>query len=164
MSAVDSLLVNVAVLAAVVCPTVAVPKAKAAGLMVSGRSPVPESATVCGESGDESLMAREPVSAPAMEGVKFRLMAQDAPAFSDEPQVLLAMTKFPVTVMELMVRLAEPVFLSFTAFVVLGVFTTCGLKARLIGEGNTIGLSATVKGSAAKAAQEAPLGKLSTHT
>jgi hypothetical protein len=66
--------------------------------------------------------------------------------------------------MELIVTLAVPVFLRVTAFEVLVVLTTCGLKAMLNGEGDTMGLSATVKGRAAKAAQVAPLGKLSTQT
>jgi len=46
LSVVDSLLVNVAVLAVVVWPTVSVPNDSVAGLIVSGKSPVPERATV----------------------------------------------------------------------------------------------------------------------
>ena len=92
------------------------------------------------------------------------MMVQDAPELSEAPQLLLETAKFPVAVMELIVTLAVPVFLRVTAFEVLVVLTTCGLKAMLNGEGDTMGLSATVKGSAAKAAQVAPLGKLSTQT
>ena len=40
------MLVRITVLAAVVAPTVSVPKASVAGLMVSGKSPVPVRITV----------------------------------------------------------------------------------------------------------------------
>src|ERR1700683_813016 len=109
-------------------------------------------------------MASEPVRAPEIEGVKVTFTVQDAPDFSVEPQVLLATAKFPVTVMESTLTAALLVFVTFTAFGALVVPTTCGLKATLNGAGSMIGLSATVNGSAAKAAQEYPLGKLSTQT
>src|SRR5271155_2910780 len=107
-------------------------------------------------------MASEPVSAPAIEGVKVTSTAQDAPDLSEAPQVVLAIAKFPVTAMESMLTLAELVFFSLTAFAALVVPTISAGKTSLNGEGVTIGLLATVNGSAAKAAQEYPLGKLST--
>jgi hypothetical protein len=164
LNVVDSLLVSEIVFAVVVCPTVSVPNESVAGLMVSGRFPVPLSATVCGESGALSLMASEPVSAPEIAGLNVTLTVQDAPALIDDPQVLLAIAKFPVVAIEFTLTLAVLVFFSVTAFEALVVFTNCALKDKLSGAGNTIGLSATVKGSATKAAHEAPLGKLSTHT
>jgi hypothetical protein len=159
-----SLLVREAVLGAEVWPTVSVPNDNAAGLIESGKLPVPERATVCGESGALSLMANEPVRAPAIEGEKVTLTVQDAPELSEEPQVLLATAKFPVVVMEVTFTEEALVFLSVATFEAPAVLTSCGLKARLNGEGDTRGLSAIVNGSAAKAAQIAPLGKLSTQT
>jgi predicted small lipoprotein YifL len=151
-------------LAALVCPTVSVPKAKAVGAIVSGKFPVPDNGTVCGESGALSLMASDPVTAPATEGVNVTVTMQDAPAFSDEPQLLLAIAKFPVVVIELILTAALLVFFTVIGFAALVVLTSCGLKATLSGDGNTIGALATVNGSAANAAHDAPLGKLSTHT
>ena len=131
---------------------------------MSGKLPVPESETVCGESGAASVMASEPVSAPEIEGVKVTFTLQDAPAPMAPPHVLLEMAKFPVAAMELMFRAAVLVFFKVTVFDALVVPTICGLKARLRGEGLTMGAFATVKGNAANAAHGAPLGKLSTHT
>jgi hypothetical protein len=161
---VDSLLVSVVVFEALVCPTVSLPNARLVALRVNGKSPVPESATVCGESGALSLTASDPVSDPAIEGVNVTLTVQDAPALMDDPQVLLSTAKLPVAVMELTVTAALLVFLSVTAFEALVVLTTWALKDRLNVEGKTMGLFATVKGNAANAAHDAPLGKLSTHT
>src|SRR5579863_295863 len=49
-------------------------------------------------------------------------------------------------------------------FEALVVPMTCGVKVKLKGSGVRMGEFATVKGSAANAAQLAPLGKLSTQT
>ena len=84
-------MVSETVFAAVVWPTVSVPKARVAGVRVSGKLPVPESETVCGESGAASVMASEPVSAPEIEGVNVTFTLQDAPAPMDPPHVLLEM-------------------------------------------------------------------------
>ena len=64
----DSLLVRVAVLAALVVPTGTVPNGSVAGLMDSARVPVPARATVCGESGALSVMATEPLTPPGTAG------------------------------------------------------------------------------------------------
>jgi hypothetical protein len=157
-------LVKVAVFTALVCPTLSLPNARLAGLIARGKSPVPDSPTVCGESGALSLIASDPVSDPATAGVNVTFTVHDAPAAIDDPQVLLATAKFPVAAIELTLTAAELVFFNVTDFAAAVVFTSCGLKARLSGVGVTIGLLATVKGKAAKAAQLAPLGKLSTHT
>jgi hypothetical protein len=152
------LLVNVAVLAAVVWPTVSVPKASVAGLIVNGRFPVPLSAIVWGESGALSLTATEPLSAPEIEGLNVTPTMQVALAASEDPQVLLAIAKLPLAVIELTVTAERLLFFSLMVFAALAVPTTCGLKASLNGVGATIGLLATVNGSAAKAAHEYPLG------
>jgi hypothetical protein len=83
---------------------------------------------------------------------------QVAPAASEDPQVLLAIAKFPLAAMDSTLTAALLVFFSLTIFAALVVPTTCGVKASLNGVGNTIGLLATVNGSAAKAAHEYPLG------
>jgi hypothetical protein len=120
---VDSLLVRVEVFAALVFPTISVPKERAAGFRVSGRFPVPESETVCGESGALSMIAREPLSGPATVGVKLMLTVQEAPAARLDPQVLLATAKFPVTAIEVMLTEIALVFLNVTALVALVVLT-----------------------------------------
>jgi hypothetical protein len=150
--------------AAVVLPTVSVPNDSLAGLIVSGRSPVPFKLTTCGESGALSLIANEPVRAPETDGLKVTFTWQDAPAFSEDPQVWLKTAKLPVAVIELMLTALELVFFNVTVFDALVVPATCAAKATLNGEGETIGLLATVNGNAANAAQLAPLGKPSTHT
>ena len=140
--------VSVTVFAAVVWPTVAVPNAKVAGLILSGRLPVPESATVSGESGALSLTASEPVSDPEIEGVKVTFTVHEAPVPRDDPQVLLKTPKFPVAAMELILTLPALVFFRVMAFVALVVPATCALKLRVCGVGVTIGALATVNGSA----------------
>ena len=110
------MLVRETVFGAEVVPTATVPNASTAGLRVSGRLPVPVSATVCGESGALSLIASEPEMAPPMEGVKVTVAVHVAPAANVEPQVLLATAKLPVAVIELMLTEAELVFFKVTAF------------------------------------------------
>ncbi len=158
---VDWLLVSDTVLEAEVWPTVSLANESVVGVTVRGRLPVPVKVAICGESGALSAMESAPLSAPEIEGVKVTLTLQDAPGFRDDPQVLLSTAKFPLAAMELTASAAELVFLTVTAFEALVVPTTCGLNERLKGEGETMGALATVKGSARKAAQLAPLGKLS---
>ena len=109
-------------------------------------------------------MASEPIKAPAIDGVKVTLTAHVAPELREEPQLLLSMAKLPVAAIELILTEVALVFLSVTGFDALAVLTSCGLKARLNGEGDTMGVPATLKGRAANAPQAAPLGKLSTQT
>lgn len=145
---VDSLLVSETVFAVVVWPTVSLPNDNVAGAIVSGKFPVPLNATVCGESGALSLIASEPVSDPEVAGLNVIFTVQDAPAFSEDPQVLLTIAKFPVAVIELTVTLVVLVFLSVTVFEALVVLTSCELKLRVCGVGETIGALATTNGSA----------------
>jgi hypothetical protein len=86
---VDWLLVRVTVFAAEVVPTATVPKARAVGLNVRGRFPVPLRAMVWGESGAPSVMAREPGIDPATMGAKVTFTAHVAPAARLDPQVVL---------------------------------------------------------------------------
>ena len=132
--------------AADVVPAATVPNARLAGLMVKGRTPVPLSATVCGESGAVSLMASEPVSTPPSVGVNVTVDLQVLPAASVEPQLVADMAKFPVAVIELMLTVAVLEFLNVTVLAALVVPTDSGLNARLRGDGVTIGALATVKG------------------
>ena len=69
-------------MAALVVPTLTEPKGSVAGLMESGRVPVPVRATVSGESGALSEMAREPLTAPGTAGAKLTLSVQEAPGAS----------------------------------------------------------------------------------
>jgi hypothetical protein len=159
---VESLLVRATIFAAEVVPTATEPKAKVVGLKVYGNSPVPLSATVCGESGALSMMASEPVRAPAIDGVKVTVTLHTPRALIVEPQLLLATAKFPVAVIELRLTSDGPLFVILMDFEALVVFATCGLKTRLGGEGVTVGALATVNGRNPNAAQLAPLGKFST--
>src|ERR1700736_2937164 len=123
----DSSFVSVAVLAALVAPTGTAPHGSVAGLMESGRFPVPLRATVCGESGALSLMAREPLMAPGTAGVKLTLTVQEAPGASAVPQPLGVETeKSPVAPMELMFTVVPLVFLRVTVLRALLVPTACG--------------------------------------
>src|ERR1700680_543878 len=67
-----------------------------ANVIVDGASvaelvvPVPERATVCGLLGAESVMVNEPLSTPVVAGLKVTEIEQEAPAASEEPQVLLS--------------------------------------------------------------------------
>jgi len=88
-SAAVELLVRVTIFALLVVPTVCVPKASLVGPKVSGRSAVPLSATVWGESGALSVRINDPVSAPATSGAKLTCTVQDLPALSTDPQVLI---------------------------------------------------------------------------
>lgn len=88
-----------------------------------GATPVPVSATDCGEPGaiPVALSARlsEAVFVPAMVGLKVTEMVHDALTASDEPQVLVCEYEaelLPVKETLAIVRAAVPVFLSVTAF------------------------------------------------
>jgi hypothetical protein len=156
------LLVSEMVFAAEVVPTVTVPNASVAGLIVRGRLPVPLRLIVCGESGALSLIASEPVSAPFTEGVKVTFTLQVAPAARLEPHVLVAIAKLPVAAIEVILTDAELVFLNVTALEALVVPTDCAANDKVRGDGVTMGALATVNGRNPNAAQLAPLGKSST--
>src|SRR5258708_38188324 len=109
-----------------------------------------------------SLSAGDNVRDHEIAGLKLTFTVHEAPTLSDDPQVLLGTAKFPVAVIELIVTLAEPLFLRVTVFEALVVLTSSELKLRVCGVGVTMGALATVKGNAPKAAQAAPEGKFST--
>jgi hypothetical protein len=148
LSVLLSLLVSVTVFAVEVWPTVTVPNESVDALRLNGKLPVPLCAIVWGESGALSLMASDPVIDPEIAGLKFTFTVHDAPAASDDPQVLLATAKSPVAVMEFTVTLAVPLFFSVTDLLELVVFTSCELKLRVCGVGVTMGALATTNGSA----------------
>src|SRR5271165_1760207 len=82
------LLVTVTVLAALLVPTVTVPKARAVGVTDTGICPVPVSDIVCGLLGALSVMVTLPLDSPAAVGVNFTVMVQVPPAATLVPQVL----------------------------------------------------------------------------
>ena len=163
LSAAVELLVSVTIFAALVVPTVCVPKASLVGPKVSGRSAMPLNATVWGESGALSVRISDPVSAPDAAGAKLTCTVQDLPGFNTGPQVLI-WVKLGVVAMELRLTVLLLVLVRVTVFAALVVPSTCGAKPTENGEAETTGLSATVKGRATKAARAAPDGKLSAHT
>ena len=75
-------------------PGAAMASAETLGVTASP-APVPVSATDCGEPAALSVTVMDPVRAPVAVGVKVTLMAQDAPAATEEPQVLVC-AKSPV--------------------------------------------------------------------
>src|ERR1700730_5860257 len=100
--------------------------------MERGRVPVPVRATVCGESGALSEMAREPLTAPGTAGVKLTLSVQEAPGASAGAQPLgVESEKSPVALMELMFTVVPLVFSRVTLLRALLVLTGCGLNDRL---------------------------------
>ena len=87
------LLVNVTGLAALVVPTVWLPKLRLVGDSVTAgalaTAPVPVRLTVCGLPGALSVIVTVPVRVPVAVGVKVTLMVQLALAAKEVPQVLL---------------------------------------------------------------------------
>src|SRR5580658_2685629 len=74
--------------------------------------PVPESAAVCVGVGALSTKVMAPMAAPAVVGAKTICRAQAALAASDAAQVLDAMTKPELAVMEVKVRVCPPLLVS----------------------------------------------------
>ncbi len=77
--------------------------------------PEPERATVCGLPEALSVTLKVPVRVPDAVGPKVTLIAQLAPAATEPLQVLVA-AKSPLAEMLLIVRVALPVLVSFTAW------------------------------------------------
>ncbi len=91
------------------------PRLSAAGLNVSGATPVPVSVTNCGLLPALSVMVSAPVTAPSADGANLTPIVQFAPAFNDPGQLLLA-TKSPLAVIVPMISGFAPVFVSVTAW------------------------------------------------
>src|ERR1700683_2479157 len=118
----------VTVFAAVVVPTVSLPKAKVAGESVTGAAPVPVRLTSCGEFAAVSLMVIAPEMLPVAVGVNVEVMVQEAPALSVAPQVLVS-AKSPLDVIVIAV-FAEPVFFTATVLPALVVPTACEVNVK----------------------------------
>jgi hypothetical protein len=79
----------VTILAALVDPTLSLPKARVVGARVTGAKPVPVRLTVCGEFDAESVTEMLPVKAPVADGVNVASIVQVAPPASVEVQLLV---------------------------------------------------------------------------
>src|SRR5882672_41659 len=112
-----SLLVRVTDLAAWL-PTATVPRLRAAGLNVSGATPLPARVTNCGLLPALSLMVSAPVMAPSAPGANFTPMVQLDPAFNEPGQLLFA-TKLPLAVIAPMVSGLDPVLVRVTVWLAL---------------------------------------------
>jgi hypothetical protein len=90
LRAVDGLsFLSVNVFAALVVPTVTVPKARLVGEAASGTKPVPARPIRSGDpTPPEYANVKSPETPPTMEGLKVTVMLQCPPAVSDAPQVL----------------------------------------------------------------------------
>jgi hypothetical protein len=89
LTAVGCLLLTVTVSAALVVVTAWLPKARVAGLTVTGTTPFPVSETVCGLLLAPSVTVSVPVRLPVVVGVKVTLIVQFEFAASDVPQVFV---------------------------------------------------------------------------
>lgn len=102
-----------------------------------GTTPVPLSATVCGEPVALSAMLSVAESAAAAAGLKVTETVQKALAASDAPQVLVWVNEeafVPPIVMLEMVSAAEPEFFTVTVCAAEDALTVVEAKARLVGE------------------------------
>jgi hypothetical protein len=129
-------------------PTATLPKASFVGLTVTVPVPVPrpESATVCGLLGSESVKVSEAVRVPAAAGWNFTATVQLAEAARLVPQLLLEMTNsvasVPVRAMLLRVTAAEPLLVSVTVFAPPVMPIATAFQLRLVGLTVTLGEAA----------------------
>src|SRR5215469_1771414 len=89
-------------------------------------TPVPVNPTVCGLPFALSLIVRVPVRVPVAEGVNVMLIAQEAPAATDVPQLFVCAKSpafVPVMAMLVMFSAAFPVLLNVAACAALDVLT-----------------------------------------
>jgi hypothetical protein len=89
LTAVGCLLLTVTVFGALVVVTASFPKAKVAGLTVTGTTPFPVSETVCGLLLALSVIVKVPVRLPVAVGVKVTLIVQLVSDASDVPHVFV---------------------------------------------------------------------------
>jgi hypothetical protein len=89
LTAVGWLLLTVTVFAALVVVTAWFPKAKVAGLTLTGTTPLPVSETVCGLLLALSVTVRVPVRVPVVVGMNVTLTLQAAPDATDVPHVFV---------------------------------------------------------------------------
>ena len=124
-----------------VVPTVSAAYVALVGVNVAGRTPVPESGTVCGVFVALSVIVMLPVRDPSCVGVNVTLIMQFFPAASVLPQgfVLVTGAKSPLVLMLAMTSVAFPVLASVTFFPVEVVFTTTLPNASEVGVRVTAG-------------------------
>lgn len=125
------LFVTVTVCAAVVVPTVALPKGSVPGESVTGETAVPVRLTSCGEFVAVSFTVIAPVMLPTAVGANVDVMAHDAPAASEVPQVFV-WPKFPLDVIKIVVEV-EPAFFTVTILPVLVVPIACEVNVKVAG-------------------------------
>src|SRR5215472_658935 len=104
--------------------------------------PVPLSEALSGLSGALSVIVRVPVRVPVAAGVNVTLIAQDAPAATDVPQLFVcakSLAFVPITAILVMLSGALPVLLNITACAPLVVPTVWLAKVRLVGDRLTAG-------------------------
>jgi hypothetical protein len=125
------------------CATVTVVGAalsvKSGGVFV----PVPVSPTVCGLFAALSVMVRVPVRVPVAVGVNVTLIVQLALAANvagSVPHVFVSAKSADAAAMEMIVRVAVPVFVSVTVCAALVVFSNWLPKVRVVGASITAGV------------------------
>jgi hypothetical protein len=129
-------LANVTVCAALVVPVVCDAKVRLVGEGVAvgvAATPVPLSATVCGEPMILSEIVTVPVRLPTAVGLKVTEIVQPAPAAMLAPQVLVS-EKSPEAPIKLKFKAAEPGLLIATVCAALAVPSVCDAKVRVVGE------------------------------
>jgi hypothetical protein len=128
----DDGLLNVAVITALVAPTITFPKLWLAGVSVRFTTPVPLSPT--GAAGGVAFVAtaRLPLRAPVAAGVNVTLMVQVAPAATLDPHVWVA-AKSPLAVTEFTASATAWLFFSCTLRAADVEPTVCAGKVRLAG-------------------------------
>jgi hypothetical protein len=122
VTAVGCLLVTVTVFAVLVVVTATFPNASAAGLTVTGTTPLPLSDTTCGLLFALSVIVRVPVRLPVAVGVKVTLIVQFPPAATEAPHVFVC-PKSPETTIEETLKAVGRLFVNVTVFAVLEVPT-----------------------------------------
>lgn len=127
----------VTVFAAAMEPTGSLPKAKLTGENVTGATPVPVRATICGEFDAVSLTVITPGMLPVVAGVNVTLMVHVAPALRVLPQVLVR-AKSPDAGGTEIVVCAVPVFFTVTTLGKLVAPTACAVNVSAAGETVTV--------------------------
>ena len=104
---------------------------------------MPLKATLCGLPVALSAIDSVPVRVPVAVGMKVTDTVQLAPVARLLPQLLVC-EKSPVVETEVMLRLADPLFVTVTVCAALVVFTVWLAKLRLTGDSDTEGVGALV--------------------
>ena len=117
-------MVKVNAFAALVVPTAWAAYVEVAGISVAGRTPVPDSGTVCGLLGALSAKVSVPDSVPRFVGVKVILTLHFLLGASVAPHVFAEIAKLPLTLILLMFSVADPVLVTVTDLAALVVLTT----------------------------------------